>query len=131
MKAYWGVEVLDGVEWSASRPADVPLEKEPLVHIGPQSRSGRGGEEINSQPLPGLEPPIIQPVAQRYTAELPRFLTYSTGTEVIDGSISNTLLFADDQILLPDLQSVIYLHWNLKIWHLLDRFHSEVKLITN
>jgi hypothetical protein len=37
---------------------------------GPQSRSGRGGEEKNSQPLPGLEPPIIQPVAQRYTAEL-------------------------------------------------------------
>jgi hypothetical protein len=33
---------------------------------GPQSRSGRGGEEKNSQPLPGLEPPIIQ----RYTTEL-------------------------------------------------------------
>jgi len=31
---------------------------------GPQSRSGRGGEEKNSQLLPGLEPPIIQPVAQ-------------------------------------------------------------------
>jgi hypothetical protein len=29
---------------------------------GPQSRSGRGGEEKNSQPLPGLEPAIIQPV---------------------------------------------------------------------
>jgi hypothetical protein len=28
---------------------------------GPQSRSGRGGEEKNSQPLPGLEHPIIQP----------------------------------------------------------------------
>jgi hypothetical protein len=26
---------------------------------GPQNRSGRGGEEKNSQPLPGLEPPII------------------------------------------------------------------------
>jgi hypothetical protein len=34
---------------------------------GSQSRSGGGGEEKNSQPLPGLEPPIIQPVAQRYT----------------------------------------------------------------
>jgi hypothetical protein len=33
---------------------------------GPQSRSGRGGEEKNSQPLPGLEPPIIQPIVQRY-----------------------------------------------------------------
>jgi hypothetical protein len=42
--------------------------KEPFG--GPQSQSGRGGEEKNSQLLPGLEPPIIQPVAQRCTAEL-------------------------------------------------------------
>jgi hypothetical protein len=35
-----------------------------------QSRSGRGGEEKNSQPLPGIEPQIMQPVAQRYTTEL-------------------------------------------------------------
>jgi hypothetical protein len=28
----------------------------------------------NSQPLPGLEPPIIQPIAQRYTTELSRLL---------------------------------------------------------
>jgi hypothetical protein len=28
---------------------------------GPRSRSGHGGEEKNSQPLPGLEPPIIKP----------------------------------------------------------------------
>jgi hypothetical protein len=41
---------------------------------GLQSQSGSGGDEKNSQPLPGLEPPIIQPVAQRYTAELSRFL---------------------------------------------------------
>jgi hypothetical protein len=33
----------------------------------PQSRSGHSGEEKNSQPLPGSGPPIIQPVAQRYT----------------------------------------------------------------
>jgi hypothetical protein len=39
---------------------------------GPQSRSGHGGEEKNSQILPGLESPIIQPVAQRYTTELSR-----------------------------------------------------------
>jgi len=31
-----------------------------------QSRSGRGGEEKNSQPLPGQQHPIIQPVAQSY-----------------------------------------------------------------
>jgi hypothetical protein len=41
---------------------------------GTQSRSGRGGEEKNSQLLPGLEPPIIQPLAQRYTSELSRLL---------------------------------------------------------
>jgi hypothetical protein len=34
--------------------------------------SERGGEEKNSQPLTGLEPPIIQPAAQRYTTELCR-----------------------------------------------------------
>jgi hypothetical protein len=38
---------------------------------GPQIWSGRG-EEKNSQPLQELEPPIIHPVAQRYTSELPR-----------------------------------------------------------
>jgi hypothetical protein len=26
--------------------------------VGPQSRSGRGGEEKNSQPFPGLEPDL-------------------------------------------------------------------------
>jgi hypothetical protein len=31
--------------------------------------------KTKSQPLPGLEPPIIQPVAQRYTTELSRLLT--------------------------------------------------------
>jgi hypothetical protein len=58
-------------------PAALPPGKDPGYLIdrrlgGPQSRSGRGGEEKNSQPLPGLEPPIIQPVAQRYTTEIPR-----------------------------------------------------------
>jgi hypothetical protein len=42
---------------------------------GPQSRSGGGDEETNSKPLLGLGSLIIQPVAQRYTAELTRHLT--------------------------------------------------------
>jgi hypothetical protein len=54
---------------------------------GHQSPFWRGGEEKNSQPLPGLEPPIIQPVAQRYTAELSRLPEWST--------ISNLLTFLD------------------------------------
>jgi hypothetical protein len=42
-------------------PAALPTGKEPLVPInrrlgGPQNRSGRGGEEKNSQPPPGIEP---------------------------------------------------------------------------
>jgi hypothetical protein len=41
---------------------------------GPQSRSGRGDEEKNSQLLPGLKPRTIHPVVQRYTAELTRLL---------------------------------------------------------
>jgi hypothetical protein len=40
----------------------------------PQSQSGRSGEEKNSQPPPGLEPQIIQPVDQSYTTELTRLL---------------------------------------------------------
>jgi hypothetical protein len=62
---------LDGGEWSASHPGRLcyPLDRR---LGGPQSWSGCGGEEKNTQPLPGLEPPIIQPVAQRYTTELSR-----------------------------------------------------------
>jgi hypothetical protein len=42
-------------------PAALLSEKQPLVPIGyearwAQSRSGRGGEEKNSQPPPGIEP---------------------------------------------------------------------------
>jgi hypothetical protein len=36
----------------------------------PQSRSEHGTKEKNSQFLQRLEPPIIQPVAQRYTIQL-------------------------------------------------------------
>jgi hypothetical protein len=41
---------------------------------GPQSRSGRGGEEKNSQHLLGHEPLIMQTVTQRYTTELSQLL---------------------------------------------------------
>jgi hypothetical protein len=88
MKAYWGVEVylnefltsaLDGGEWTASRPdhfTSMERTRYPLDRRlgGRQNRSGRGGEEKNSQPLPGLKPPIIQPVAQRYATGLSRLL---------------------------------------------------------
>jgi hypothetical protein len=52
-----------------------PQEKSPQHPLdrrlgGPQSLSGRSGGEKNSQPLSGLEPPIIQLVAQHCTTEL-------------------------------------------------------------
>jgi hypothetical protein len=37
---------------------------------GPQSQSGYGGEEKNSQPMLGLKPLIIQSIAQHYTTVL-------------------------------------------------------------
>jgi hypothetical protein len=39
-----------------------------------QSRSGRDDKVKNFQPLPGLQPAFIQPVAQRYTTEQSRLL---------------------------------------------------------
>jgi hypothetical protein len=56
-------------------PAALPPAKEPRYRpdrrLGePQNQSGWGGEEKCSHPLPGLEPSIIQPLAQRYTTEL-------------------------------------------------------------
>jgi hypothetical protein len=60
-------------------PAALLPGMEPLVPLdrrldGPQNRSGRGGEEKNSQPLSGLEPTVFQPVSQRCTTELSRLL---------------------------------------------------------
>jgi hypothetical protein len=45
-------------------PAALPPGKDPWYSLdrglgGPQIRSGRGGEERNSHPLQGFEPPII------------------------------------------------------------------------
>jgi hypothetical protein len=53
--------VLDGGQWSTSRPGALPQGKNPWYPLdrrlgGPQSRSGRGGEDKNSQPPPGIEP---------------------------------------------------------------------------
>jgi hypothetical protein len=83
MKAYWGSGGIAsriiglGTRWG--RVASFTLqplysqEKSPWYPLDgrldrPHIRSGRDGEEKNSQPFPGLEPPIIQPVAQCYTA---------------------------------------------------------------
>jgi hypothetical protein len=55
-------------------PVALPPGKEHWYQLdrrlgGPQSRSGRGGEEKNSQPRRESNPrtPIVQSIAQRYT----------------------------------------------------------------
>jgi hypothetical protein len=90
MKAYWasgGIapRILDSgtkCGWVVSftpRPL-YPLGKSPWYPLdrrlgGHQSHSGLGWDKKNSQPLSGLEPPIIQLVAERYTTDLSRLLS--------------------------------------------------------
>jgi hypothetical protein len=85
MKAYWGsggiaARILDlGTRWRwavsfTPRPL-YPQGKSPWYPLdrrlgGTRSLSGCGGEEKNSQLLPGLETPNIQLVAQRCITEL-------------------------------------------------------------
>jgi hypothetical protein len=92
MKAYSGSEgiaprILDlGARWRwvvsfTARPL-YPQGKSPWYSLDrrlgvSQSRSECGGKEKNSQPLPGLEPPIMQSVTQRHNIELSRFLSYA------------------------------------------------------
>jgi hypothetical protein len=71
MKAYWGSGGIaplilwprhyTEVSGQLHAPAALPQGKSPWYPLdkrlgGPQSRSGRGGEEKNSQPPPGIEP---------------------------------------------------------------------------
>jgi len=59
---------VDGSDWLASCPSRFnPRERARYPTdrrlVGPQIHSGRGDEELSSQPMPGLEALIIQPVA--------------------------------------------------------------------
>jgi hypothetical protein len=67
------ISALDGREWPASRPGRIASgETAPGTHPlnrrlgGPQSRSGRCGEEKNLA-LAVNQTPAIQPVSRRYT----------------------------------------------------------------
>jgi hypothetical protein len=58
-------------------PATLPHGNKPWYPLdrrlgGTQRRSEHGGEEKNSQPLPGLEPQIVQSVVQSCATELSR-----------------------------------------------------------
>jgi hypothetical protein len=96
LKAYWGsggiapciLDLRTRWKWVVSFTPQLlyPQGKCPRYPLdrrlgGPQSQSGCGGKEKISQPLPGLEPPIIQPIAQCYTTELSQLLTV-IGTRV-------------------------------------------------
>jgi hypothetical protein len=74
----------------------------------PQTRSGHGGEEKNTHSLPGLEPPIIHPVAQRYTAELCWLLVlFAKGNQIkedkMGGSCGTHDQDTDDKIILKGI----------------------------
>jgi hypothetical protein len=84
MKAYWGSRITAPRILSPQHYMEVSGQIQALAvyaqgqspwyptdrRLGwPQSRSGRGSEE-NFQPLPRIELPIVQPVAQGYTTEL-------------------------------------------------------------
>jgi hypothetical protein len=98
MKTSWGsggknLHILDlGTRWRwvvsfTPRPL-YPQGKSPWHPLdrrlgGPQNRSEHGGEDHNSEPLPGLELPIIEQEAECYTTELSRFQrNYSVGGNV-------------------------------------------------
>jgi hypothetical protein len=74
---------LDGSEWSASRPGRLtPRERPRVTHwiggwVDLRTSLDLVVEEKDSQPLPGLETPIIQPVAQCYTTVLSLLLNLS------------------------------------------------------
>jgi hypothetical protein len=96
MKAYWEwryssthslTSALDGGEWSALPPG----KESPLYPLdrrlgGPQSRSGRGGEEKIPSPRRESNPrtPIVQPVAHRYTTELFRLLLWRVDADIVN-----------------------------------------------
>jgi hypothetical protein len=59
---------LVGDKWSASLSGRFTLGTHWIGdRLGPQSRSGRCGEETNLLPLPGTEPQFVHPVACYYT----------------------------------------------------------------
>jgi hypothetical protein len=111
MKDYWGnggivpriLDLSTRLRWMVSftpRPL-YPNEKKiwyPLDRRlgGLQSRSGGGGKEKNSQPLPGLELPIIQPVSQSYTTELSHLYTMRGCNQNLPDWVTNEIWAYND-----------------------------------
>jgi hypothetical protein len=74
---------------------------------GPQSRSGHGGEEKNSQALPGLEPPIIQRTTNNTATSYDLFLAQA-GYEVMSSSLCNFLHDPSSSLLGPNILNTLF-----------------------
>jgi hypothetical protein len=117
MKTYWGSDL--GTRWRwvvifTPRPL-YPQGKSPWYPLGgAQSRSGHGGEQNNFQPLPGLEPPINQPVYRK------QFET-------------NSHSYTDDIAMLTHLEKMLFLVCCNRNVRSLSRqtLASELKLFLN
>jgi hypothetical protein len=99
-------------------PAALPQEKSPCYPLdrrmgGPQSRSGSGGEEKNSQPLSGIETPIIQPAAQSYTTELTWCLNVAAVVHISLVTMSRTDLCQNCQCFQKQNYLLIYSGWSV------------------
>jgi hypothetical protein len=82
----WVVSFTPRLLYSHGKSPWYPLSR----RVGePQNRSGRGGEEKNSQPLQRLEPPINEPIAQLCITELSRLLSGHGVTEKFPASAGN------------------------------------------
>jgi hypothetical protein len=85
---------------------------------GSQSRSGCGGQEKNAQTVPGLEPQIIQLVAQCYTTELYRLLGLFTvrGFKIQSGLAKRVARIVTSLCLLKCSSGFAISGVSIKIW---------------
>jgi hypothetical protein len=132
---------LDPCKWSSSRAGRfTPKERVPRYPLdrrlgGPQSRSGHGGEKKNSQPLSGLEPPIIQPVTYSgsYRFRLAGFMPSHSNIEVSSSGLpkeydivkpGNELLTERD---VSKVKVKVNMSLNLTNYHAMKNYWGEWK----
>jgi hypothetical protein len=124
---------LNGGEWSASQPAALSQGESPWYPLDrrlgrPQGPSGRGSEEKNSWPLPGLEPPIILPIAQRYTSGTAALYKSQSSSLYSTLTCSVTLYLVGPTIMLKPffymgvVFNVLIAIWSGKEWGLFGRW---------
>jgi hypothetical protein len=137
MKAYWGSGcisprrldlgtkwrwVVSFTQWSFSLQGKSPCYPLDRGFGRPQSRSGRDGEEKNSQPLLGLEHLTIQPIAQCCITEISRLPCGPVADSFLK-TVMNFLILQETEII-----SVGFWRWCVGIVRivLLDFIHRLV-----